>query len=108
MRMRKPSFLAFHRILIATSSVHDLGIDEIIHQLLMLKMERPVDNIRPVSSLLVGKEGVRDFRPLRVAGECNEEVRLVVFPCNGCCILEVLVHVSWASSDGWLWDDFSS
>ena len=33
--------------------------------------------------LLVGKKGVCNFRPLRIAGRGDEEIRLVVFSCNG-------------------------
>ena len=101
MGMRKPSLLELHHIHIASSSAHDLGVDEVIHQLLSLQTEHPGHNVRPVLWLLVGEERVCDFRPMRVASECDEEVRLVVLPCNGYCILEVLVHVSWASGEGW-------
>ena len=40
---------------------------------------------------MVGKKGVCNFWPLRIAGKGDEEIRLVVFPCNDYCILNVLV-----------------
>ena len=45
--------------------------------------------IRPVLCLLVGKKGVCDFWPLRIAGNSDEEIWLVL-SCNGYCILKVL------------------
>ena len=51
--------------------------------------------------LLDGKKGVYNFWPLRIAGKGDDDIRLVEFPCNGYCILKVLVYISWASNEGW-------
>ena len=51
--------------------------------------------------MLVGKKGVCNFWPLRIAGKGDEEIQLVVFSYNSYCILKVLVKISWVSNEGW-------
>ena len=41
--------------------------------------------------LLVGMKGICNFWPLRIAVKGDEGIRLVVVPCNGYCIMKVLV-----------------
>ena len=38
---------------------------------------------------MAGKKGVCNFRPQRIAGKGDEEIQLVVVPCNGHRILKV-------------------
>ena len=38
-----------------------------------------------------------NFWPLRIAGKGDEQIRLVVFPCNDYCILMVFMKLSLAS-----------
>ena len=70
--MRKPSILEFHHILTASSSAHDIGIDEKIQKISLHKIEHSCHNIRPVLWLMAGKEEVSNLWPQRIYGKGDE------------------------------------
>ena len=70
---------------------------DVLDESLLLHFEYPSTKVRAVGGSLARKELSRDLWPVRVAGECDEKVNLLVKAGQGECILQALLHVPWTT-----------
>jgi hypothetical protein len=67
----------------------------VIDQLLQLDFEHSGYQIRSILRLLSEPQRSLDFKPLRIASECNKRIRTTGPSANCHSILIILNHVTW-------------
>jgi len=97
--MRKTPLLKLNGIEVSCPSTQFI-ISDILDKRLKLGMEHSNYQVRAISTLLTWKECRLDLRPLRIGSHGDKEVPTPIVSVDGQSILQVLLHVASAASEG--------
>jgi hypothetical protein len=97
--MRKTSLLKLNSIEVSSPSTQYIIFD-ILDKRLKLGMEHSNHQVRAISAVLTWKECRCDLRPVRIGSHGDKEVPTPIVSIDGQSILQVLLHVASAASEG--------
>ena len=94
MHVRKAALLKLDRIAIGRHFPKDLAFDDLLGELLALRLEHAASLVEAVLFRLIFRDVFGDFLPVRIAGEGDEEIRVAEFADHRNRILILLLQVA--------------
>jgi hypothetical protein len=96
----KPTLLEFDTVNVAEMGPKYVVLHKLVNKRCFEQVKDADGYVGPIRRRLMWKKTACNFRPERVACECNEKIETVVITCKGDRVLETLNHVSW-TTDIW-------